>query len=92
MSFGFAKQTATSNYEVCALAVDVWVLVPNVTAHPSTASVPVTALLCVTVPIKELNKCWPRNSNCSSTQLLHEYFRPIYRYLTMNISETVRDA
>jgi len=54
MSFGFAKQTATSNYEVRALAVDGWVLVPNVTAHPSTASVPVTALLCVTVPIKEL--------------------------------------
>jgi len=89
MSFGFAKQTATSNYEVRALAVDGWVLVPNVTAHPSTASVPVTALLCVTVPIKELK---PRNSNCSSTQLLHEYFRPIYRHLTMNISETVRDA
>jgi len=35
----------TLNYE---LVVDGW-------AHPSTASVPVTALLCVTVPIKELN-------------------------------------
>jgi len=54
--------------------------------HPSTASVPVTALLCVTVPIKVLK---PRNS---STQLLHKYFRLISRYLVMNISETVRDA
>ena len=46
----------------------------------------------VAVSIKVLNKCWPRNSNYSSTQLLHKYFRLISRYLAMNISETVRDA
>ena len=69
-----------------------WSLMDGSLYHPSTASVPVTALLCVTVPIKVLNKCWPRNSNYSSTQLLHKYFRLISRYLAMNISETVRDA
>ena len=70
-----ARQPATSNYEVRTLAVDGWVLVPNVTIHPSTASVPVTALLCVTVSIKELNiqLYSPNGSNIKTTNNLTKH-------------------